>query len=78
MLSCILCANGNDLPEGKNCAGCGRSGFVFHVTSDQELCLEGKAHDFKGGVAIDGERGWTTVCAKCGLDAFTHSMRYGL
>lgn len=24
---CILCANGNDLPEGEMCQGCGRKGF---------------------------------------------------
>jgi len=77
---CILCADGNDLPEGEKCVGCGRTGIniMFHATPNQELCLDGKAHDFKGGVEIDGGRGWTTVCTKCGLDAFTHSMRYGL
>ncbi len=77
MTMCILCANGNDLPEGEECAGCGRTGLLFHVTPNQELCSDGKAHDFKGGVEIDGGLGWTTVCKKCGLDAFTHSMRYG-
>ena len=27
---CILCANGNDLPEGERCAGCGREGEGIH------------------------------------------------
>jgi hypothetical protein len=27
--SCILCANGNDLPEGEYCRGCGREGLAF-------------------------------------------------
>lgn len=27
---CILCANGNDLPEGEICAGCGRDGASLY------------------------------------------------
>lgn len=30
MSGCILCANGNDLPEGERCAGCGRGGQPIH------------------------------------------------
>lgn len=26
---CILCANGNDLPEGEFCQGCGRESLAF-------------------------------------------------
>lgn len=25
---CILCANGNDLPEGEHCRACGREGLA--------------------------------------------------
>jgi hypothetical protein len=51
--------------------------IFFHATPDQEKCKGGEEHDFKGWVEFDNGRGGTTVCTKCGLDAFTHSMRYG-
>jgi hypothetical protein len=35
-----------------------------------------KAHDFKGWKEFDGGRGGTTVCTRCGISAFSHSMRY--
>jgi hypothetical protein len=28
-------------------------------------------------VEFDGGRGGTTVCTRCGISAFSHSMRYG-
>lgn len=51
--------------------------FTFHQLRNEELCKDSKPHDFKGWVEIDEGRGWTTVCTKCGLDAMTHSLRYG-
>lgn len=35
-----------------------------------------KAHDFTGWQEFDGGRGGTTVCSRCGISAFSHSMRY--
>lgn len=35
-----------------------------------------KAHNFEGWQEFDEGRGGTTVCTKCGISAFTHSMRY--
>ena len=34
---CILCANGNDLSEGQNCAGCGRAGVPLHPDMPKDL-----------------------------------------
>jgi hypothetical protein len=54
---------------------------TFHALKDEELCTDGAKHDFKGWMDLKDEdgniRGGTTVCSKCGLDAFTHSLRYG-
>lgn len=58
------------------------NGIMAHITPNQELCKDGKKHDFKGWIDLKDEngnvRGGTTVCTKCGLDAFTYSLRYGL
>lgn len=35
-----------------------------------------RSHDFQGWVEFDGGRGGTTVCTRCGISAFSHSMRY--
>lgn len=55
--------------------------MTFHVQHNEELCTDGAKHDFKGWIDLKDEngnvRGGTTVCTKCGLDAFTHSLRYG-
>ena len=79
-IGCILCANGNDLSEGDECASCGRKGLLFHALRNEELCTDGQKHDFQGwrDIIEDGFiRGGTTVCTKCGLSAMTHSLRYG-
>jgi len=31
---CILCANGNDLPEGEICKNCGRTGQPIHPSQE--------------------------------------------
>lgn len=59
------------------------SDIFFHSTPNLELCIDQQPHDFKGWKDIysdDGKyiRGGTTVCTKCGLDAMTHSLRYGI
>lgn len=36
-----------------------------------------RLHDFQGWVEFDDGRGGTTVCTRCGISAFSHSMRYG-
>jgi hypothetical protein len=51
--------------------------LFFHATPDRERCIDGGEHDFKGWIEFDDGRGGTTVCSKCGLTAFDHSMRYG-
>ena len=35
-----------------------------------------RSHDFKGWVEFDGGRGGTTVCTRCGITSFAHSLRY--
>lgn len=34
------------------------------------------AHNFQGWEEFDGGRGGTTVCTRCGISSFSHSMRY--
>ena len=52
-------------------------GVFFHSTPKLDDC----AHDFQGWRALkddDGnECGGTTICTKCGMDAFTYSLRTG-
>jgi hypothetical protein len=51
--------------------------FTLHEGISEELCKDGKPHNFTGGREIEDGRGWTTVCSVCGITAFEHSMRYG-
>ncbi len=51
--------------------------FLFHALKNEELCTDGKPHDWAGWVELEGGLGGTTVCSRCGLDAMTHSLRYG-
>ena len=55
--------------------------FIFYALKNEELCIDGLKHDFKGWKDLTDEDGnvcgGTTVCSKCGLDAFTYSLRYG-
>lgn len=50
--------------------------LLLHARRDEEMCIDGQKHDFKGWVEIDGGLGGTTVCTKCQMTAFEHSMRY--
>lgn len=52
--------------------------ITFHALKDEELCKDGKPHDFKDWVEFADGCGGTAICTKCGLDAFTHSLRYSL
>lgn len=72
---CILCGNGNDLPEGETCS-CGRWGIVFHAQRNEEFCRDGQKHDWQGWREIDGGLGGERVCSKCGMGAMEHSLRY--
>jgi len=55
--------------------------LTFHVLKNEELCTDGKPHDWADCMDLKDEqgrvRGSTTVCSRCGLDAMTHSLRYG-
>jgi hypothetical protein len=67
--------------------GCGRypmtDGEIFmHVTPNEELCKDGEPHKWEGWIDFRSEdgkyiTGGSRVCSKCGLDAMTHSLRYG-
>ena len=50
--------------------------LFFHVNPNQELCKDGKPHDWQGW--RETENGGTTICSKCGMDAISHSLMYGL
>jgi hypothetical protein len=64
--------------EKDDCPGRPRlASILFHTTPNEELCKDGRKHNFKGGRSIDGGRGWTTVCTECGITAMDHSLRYG-
>lgn len=56
--------------------------LFFHVASNEEKCKDGQPHNWEGNRDIlDSEGnicGGTTICTKCGLDAFSHSLRYGI
>lgn len=75
---CAVCEG----PARTDCdvPGCGWAGkeiksVVFlHIAPKADAC----DHDFKGWVEIDGGRGGTTICAKCGMDAMSHTLRTGL
>jgi len=51
--------------------------LTFHALKNEELCTDGKPHDWTSWVELEGGLGGTTVCSRCGLDAMTHSLRYG-
>ena len=61
---------------------------VSFVCKNQELCVDGNPHDFSGDMVYFTADGYETtdqkescggsvVCQKCGLDAMSHTMRYG-
>jgi hypothetical protein len=52
--------------------------LFFHARLNEELCKDGQKHDWQGWREIDGGRGGERVCAKCGMGAMEHSLRYGL
>ena len=47
--------------------------LFFHSTPKSDACQ----HDFKGWREFTDGNGGTTVCTKCGMTAFEHSLRYG-
>lgn len=54
---------------------------LFHVTHNEELCRDGKPHDWSGWQEFQteyGSSGGTSACSKCGMTAISHSLRYGL
>ncbi len=53
-----------------------REQMIFHALKNEELCTDGKPHDWQGWVELEGGGG-TTVCSRCGLDAMPHSLRCG-
>jgi hypothetical protein len=52
-------------------------GFFYHTMPKADAC----DHDWSGEEELLDEsgrvRGSTTVCSKCNMTAFDHSMRYG-
>lgn len=55
---CILCANGNDLPEGEYCRGCAREGRAFGLGA-AVIKARGRQEPPTVPVAFDG-------CSCCG------------
>lgn len=55
--------------------------FIFHARKNEEFCINGQKHDFRGWEDLKDEdgniRGGTAVCTRCGLSAYDHSLRYG-
>lgn len=51
--------------------------WTLHENASEELCQDGQPHDFKGWKEFEDGRGGTSVCVRCGLTAFEHSLRYG-
>jgi hypothetical protein len=52
---------------------------VNAVPAQGSLCEpydDPRSHDFQGWVEFDEGRGGTTVCTRCGISSFSHSMRY--
>lgn len=35
-----------------------------------------RAHDFQGWIAFEDGLGGTQLCTRCGISAYSHSMRY--
>lgn len=52
---CVLCANGNDLPEGEYCRGCGREGLAFGLRA-AVIKARGRQEPPTTPVAFDGEK----------------------
>jgi hypothetical protein len=55
---CILCANGNDLPEGEHCRTCGREGKASGLRAGI-IRARGRQEPPTVPVAFDGEDYWT-------------------
>jgi hypothetical protein len=53
-------------------------GIVFHVQRNEENCTDGNGHDWQGWREFEDARGGETVCARCGMGAMSHSLRYGI
>lgn len=57
-------------------------GLAFHVQHNEEFCTNGEKHDWQGWREFEpneyGAGGGETVCARCGLGAMSHSLRYGI
>lgn len=57
-------------------------GLAFHVTRNEEFCINGEKHDWQGWRDIPpsefGGGGGEAVCARCGIGAMSHSIRYGI
>ena len=51
--------------------------FFIHETTGQEVCKDGKPHQWAGWREFEDGRGGTQICSVCGISAFEHSMRYG-
>ncbi len=51
--------------------------IFYHATPKADVC----DHDWSGEEDIEDDEGVscgsTTVCVKCGMTAFEHSLRYG-
>jgi len=53
--------------------------LFFHATPNREKCSDGGEHDFVGWRewSIPGQGGGgETACARCGIGAMEHSLRY--
>lgn len=53
-------------------------GVVFHARKNEELCTDDNKHDWQGWREFDDGGGGETVCARCGMGAMSHSLRYGI
>lgn len=54
--------------------------ILFHATPDREMCSDGQKHDWQGWrefTCEGGGGGGETFCARCGIGAMEHSLRYG-
>lgn len=57
----------------------GEPGLFVHISHNKEKCKDGKKHQWDGPEhSFDGGCGSTSTCSKCGMDAISWSMRYGL
>jgi len=67
-----------DVPEETDYKALFDKGLAFHVQRNEELCTNGNKHDWQGWREFDDGRGGETVCARCGMGAMSHSLRYGI